>query len=206
MKDPPLVHQDASVCKTYPFIYDGTSFFYTGGESSVSNVVPVTVNANVATDQLLQAIPIPPNSLNVVGHVLDIWTAGVYTTTAANASTITVKAKLCTVSGCGSGTVITLATFTSTANAGGQTNNAFSAQLFSTTQTGGASSVFEAHGNLTVDLTAAVASQVFGDANTAVTSAIDTTGQLFLQITAAFSVASGSNSWSNRQLVAETIN
>jgi len=200
MKDPPLTHLDASVCRVYPFIYDGTSLFYIGGESAESNVTPVTVNANVATDQLLQAIPIPSNSLNIVGHTLDIWTAGVYTTTAANTSTVTVKAKLCTVSGCGSGIVITLATFTSTANAGGQTNNAFSAQLFSTTQTGGASSVFEAHGNLTVDLTAAVASQVFGDANTAVTSAIDTTGPLFLQITAAFSVASGSNSFTGRQL------
>lgn len=202
MKDPPLTHLDASVCKVYPFVYDGTSLFYTGGESTESNVTPVTVNANVATDQLLQAIPIPSNSLNVVGHTLNIWTAGVYTTTAANTSTITIKAKLCTVSGCGSGTVITLATFASTSNAGGQTNDPFSMQLFSTTQTGGASSVFEAHGNLTVDLTAAVASQVFGDANTAVTSAIDTTGPLFLQITAAFSVASGSNSFTGRQLQA----
>ena len=33
MIDPPLVQTKASLCRTFPFIYDGTNFFYLGGPS-----------------------------------------------------------------------------------------------------------------------------------------------------------------------------
>jgi hypothetical protein len=171
------------------------------------NVTPVTVNANVTTFQNLQAFTIPANTLNIVGRTLRVSTAGTYTTPAANASAITYTVKLCTVSGCGSGTVVTVITFTSSAQAGSQTTDPWNSIAMITTQTAGASSVFESHGNFTIDLTGVgVASSVFPDSNSAVSSAIDTTGQLFLQTTCAFSVASASNTCVGRQMILEVLN
>ncbi len=171
------------------------------------NGTPVTVSANVATDQLLQACSIPANILNAASKTLRIWTAGIFTTTAANTSTITIKAELCTVSGCGSGTVLAIANLVSGANAGGQTNNGWNLDWMNTTQTTGASAAFESHGNLKIDLTGvAAADSIYTDANTATIGTINSTVALFLQITGAFSVASGSNSFTARQLVVDSIN
>ncbi len=149
------------------------------------------------------AVTIPANQFNVVGRTLKVWLAGVYSTPAASTATITLKLKLCTVSGCGSGTVITLGTWTSSANPGTVTNNEWNVQADISTQTAGSSSVYESHGNMVIDLgaTPGLADSIFSDTNTAVSSAIDSTGNLFLQSTIAFSAASGSNSATARQLV-----
>lgn len=170
-----------------------------------ANVTPVTVNANVTTDQNLMAFSINANTLNLVSRTLRVSMAGIYTTAAANTSTISVKVKLCSVSGCGSGFVTTIASFVSTANAGGVTNLPWNANLLSTTQTAGATAVFEAHGALTIDLTSAVASSVFPDTSTAVSASADTTSGLNLQVTAAFSSASASNTFTERQLTVELL-
>jgi fibronectin-binding autotransporter adhesin len=172
-----------------------------------TNVTPVTVSANVATDQLLMAATLPAGTLNRVGRSIRIWLAGVYSTPAASSATINIKAKLCTVSGCGSGTVISLASITSSANPGTVTNNAFNLSLVSTTQTAGASAAFEAHGVMGIDLGAltTAADSFFSDTNTATVGTIDSTAQLFLQITGAFSAASASNSLTQRQMISETI-
>ena len=173
------------------------------------NVTPVTVSAAVATDQNLMALTIPANTLNIVGRTLHIWVAGTYSTPASSTATVNLKAKLCSVSGCGSGTVVNLASITSSANPGSVTNNPFNLQLYSTTQTAGTSSVYEAHGSMQIDLGAATTSALssFGDTNTALSSpVIDSTAQMFLQITVAFSAASTSNSAKERQLVVEVLN
>lgn len=163
------------------------------------NVTPVTVSANVATDQNLMTCTLPANTLNSVGKTLRIWLSGVYSTEAANTSTLTIKAKL------GS---ITLATITTSANAGGVTTRAFNESLLSTTQTAGTSAVFEAHGNLAADLTVAVsADSIFTDTNIAVSSTLDSTASQTLQITGTFSVAgvAAGNIFTQRQLIAETV-
>jgi hypothetical protein len=123
-------------------------------------------------------------------------------------ATITQKLKLCTVSGCGSGTVVTLATYGSSANPGSVTNNQVNSLTFVTTQGAGASSVQESHGNMVIDLGASptIADSTFADTNTATTGAIDSTVQLFLQVTGTFGVASASNSMTQRQLVVEVLN
>jgi hypothetical protein len=174
-----------------------------------SNVTPVTVNANTVSDQNLMTCTVAAGSLNSAGRAVQIQSAGVYSTPAASTSTITLKVKLCTVSGCGSGTVLTLFNQTSTALGAIQaTNNPFSLNVMSTTQTAGASAVFEAHGTMTVDVSAlaAAAEAVFADNNTATIGTIDSTAQLFLQITIAFSSASGSNSATQRQGTYWTLN
>jgi hypothetical protein len=108
------------------------------GAWNCTNVTPVTVSTNVATDQNLMNCTIPAGTLNRVGRALEIWLAGVYSTGPANASKITIKAKLCTVYGCGSGTVITLASITSGANGTGVTTLPFNSSATSMLQTAGA--------------------------------------------------------------------
>jgi len=172
------------------------------------NVTPVTVSANVSTDQNGMAITITAGALNAVSRTLLIQLAGVYSTPAASTTALTHKLKLCTVSGCGSGTVVTLASWTSSALGGVQaTNNPYNVTLNSSTQTAGASAAFEAHGNLTIDVAAlaSAAEAVFADNNTATVGTIDSTAQLFLQHTIAFSAASGSNSATDRQMIADTV-
>lgn len=187
----------------------GASWQSVGGSFSCVNVTPVTVNANTAADQILQACSIPAGTLNTIGKTLSIQSAGVYSTPAASTTTVNLKVKLCTVSGCGSGTVITLASLTSAALSAIQaTNDPFNVQMFSSTQTAGASAAFEAHGNLTIDISAltTAAEGTYADGNTATVGTIDSTGALFLQVTGAFSAASASNSMTHRMLTIESIN
>jgi hypothetical protein len=189
---------------------NGTSAF-TGAWSCV-NITPVTTSGGaVTTDQNMLACTIPAAALNRVGRSLRIHTAGTYSTAAASSSAMTIEAKLCTVSGCGSGTVVDLCDITSSAlGAITIANNTWTLDCLASTQTAGASSVYERSGNFTIDLGVlnTAPDSVFLDPNaTAVTApVIDDTAQLFLQITGAFSAASASNIFIGRQLIAETIN
>jgi hypothetical protein len=91
------------------------------------------------------------------------------------------------------------------------TNNPFNVLAHSGVQTAGATAAFEPHGNLTIDVSAlaSAAEAVFADNNTGTVvgagGAIDTTGQLFLQTSVAFTVASASNVATGRELVAESV-
>jgi hypothetical protein len=173
------------------------------------NVTPVTVAANVTTDQNLMSCTMAANLLNVVGRTIHVHAAGVYSTAAASTAQITAKAKLCTVSGCGSGTVITLVSMqTAALGAVSVTNNNWNLDFYSTTQTAGATAAFEAHGQFVIDPGAAstAADAIYADTNATTVSSIDTTGGLFLQITYAYSAGSTSNSVSQRQGIAEVLN
>src|SRR5882757_518333 len=178
-----------------------------GGFTS-TNVSPVMVNANTTSDQNGMAITVTAGALNSLSRSLLVQLAGVYSTPVASTAILTHKLKLCTVSGCGSGTVLTLATWTTSALGGIQaTNNPYNATLNTTTQTAGASATFETHGNLMIDLAAlaSAAEAIFADNNTATVGTIDSTVQLFLQHTVAFSAASASNSATDRQLIADSV-
>jgi hypothetical protein len=184
------------------------------GEMTVSrtlcvNVTPVTVAASVTSDQLLQACSINANTLNVVGHTLKVTTAGVYSTATASVASLTFKVKLCTVSGCGSGTVITpLNAATGATAALTASNLQFLEEGYISTQTAGASSAYEAQGKLTIDTsaTATVSESIYPAANTATVGTIDSTGALFIQVTVAASAASTSNSFVGRHLIVELVN
>lgn len=174
------------------------------------NVTPVTSSGGaVTTDQNLMACTVPAGILNITatpGREIEIFAAGVYSIPAATTPTITVKVKLCSVSGCGSGNVTTLANITTTASVASITNNPFNFSGYAATQTGGATSAFEAHGTLNIDLSAAVTAAVstFLDTNTATVTgtpaALDITAQTFLQITISFSVANAGNVATQRHL------
>jgi hypothetical protein len=173
------------------------------------NVTPVTVAANVTSDQNLQACSLNANVLNAVGHTLKVRTAGVFSTAPASIASLTFKVKLCTVSGCGSGTVITPLNATTGATAAlSATNLQWLEDGYISTQTTGASSAYEAQGTLTIDTsaTATVSESVYPAANTATVGTIDSTGALFLQVTVAASAGSTSNSFTGRQLIVELVN
>ena len=173
------------------------------------NVTPVTVAANVTSDQLLMACSINANLLNVVGRTLRVYVAGVFSTAAASTASLTFKVKLCTVSGCGSGTVIApISTATGATAALTASNLSFSQTSYISTQTAGATAAFEAHGFLDIDLsaTAATSLSVYQDTNTATVGTIDSTAADFIQITCAASAASTSNSFTERQLIVTALN
>jgi hypothetical protein len=180
---------------------------------TVVNVTPVTVSANVTTDQNLMVFTLPANCLNVVGRTLRIFVAGVYSTAAASTAQMTLKVKICSVSGCGSGNVASVISIQSAAlGTLTITNNAWNGTFYVTTQTAGATGAWEAHGALGIDegALATAADSFFNDSNIATVtgspSAIDTTAQNFLQVTFAFSAASASNSVTQRQLVIDSVN
>lgn len=173
------------------------------------NVTPVTVNTSTTNDQNLMAVSLNANLLNVAGRTFKIWLAGVYSNVVTAQPTVTLKIKLCTVSGCGSGTVITPISIASTVtSATAVTNLAANLTAYISTQTAGASSAYEAHGSLAIDLgtTNLTADSIFADTNTATVGTIDSTGALFLQAAVAFSGASASNSFTARQLIVEALN
>jgi hypothetical protein len=175
------------------------------------NVTPVTTaGGSVTTDQNMQACTVPAATLNLIGKTLKVHSAGVYSTAAASTTAVSIETKLCTVSGCGSGTVVDVCDITSAA-IGTLTisNDTWMTDCILSTQTAGASSVYERSGMLAIDLVVSnlAADSVFLDSNaTAVTApVIDNTGGLFLQIAVAFTVASASNVATGRSLVVESI-
>jgi hypothetical protein len=182
-------------------------------QSKCSNVNPVTSSGGaVTTDQNLMSCTLSPNDLNWAGsngsggRILNIFLAGVYSTPAASTTTVNLKVKLCSVSGCATGNVATLLSITSSALGTVQaTNNPFSLIGYSTTQTSGTNMAYEAHGFLTIDIAAlsTAAESVFADNNTATVTGtpagLDGSTSLFLQVSVAFSVANASNLATQRQ-------
>lgn len=160
-----------------------------GAGSSVTSTTPVTVNTNSTSDQQLIELSLGAGYFNSSKQPFLFDGAGVYTTQTAQTPTITLKIKLCTVSGCGSGTVVTLISIVSTATIAAVTNNNWNLAILGYTATTGATGNLEIHGPLAVDLGAltTTADSVFVDTNTAVSGNIDLTAALFVDFTIAFS-------------------
>jgi hypothetical protein len=165
--------------------------------SASSNLTPVTVSANTTSDQSLQEVALSAGALNASLAATIIHGSGRVTIGLAQTPTLTFKAKLCTVSGCGSGTVVTLASITSGATLAA-TNNGWNLQLMVGTAATGSTGNLWVHGapGLTVDIGAlpGTAATTYTDLNTAVTSNIDLTAALFVDFTVATSAGSALNS------------
>jgi hypothetical protein len=157
------------------------------------------VNANTTGDQTLQELALPAGLLNTLNQPTLIRSAGIMTIGAAQTPALTFKAKLCTVSGCGSGTVITLASMVSAASVTA-TNNGWTINLLSITTATGASGTIFTHGYTAVDIGALTSTPatVYTDTNTATSSAIDLTAALFIDFTIATSAGSTTNSFSGQ--------
>lgn len=169
--------------------------------TSVTNTTPVTANANSTAEQFLMELALGAGYLNSSGQPFLINGAFVYTTPAAQTPTITITARLCTVSGCGSGTNRVLASIVSTATLASVTNNTINVSLVAINHATGATGTLEVHGPMSIDLGAltTTADSIFNDVNTAVTGTIDLTAALFVDFTVTFSTnAAGANSITQR--------
>jgi hypothetical protein len=181
--------------------YDGTGNFSAPPAASAvpaaSNLTPVTVSANTTADQTLQEIALTAGALNTVKAANLIHGSGRFTIAALQTPTLTFKAKLCTVSGCGSGTVVTLATITSGATLA-STDQGWNLQLMAGTSASGTTGNLWVHGapGLTVDIGALPGSAAtpYTDTNTAVSGNIDLTAALFVDFTVATSSGNAGNS------------
>ena len=164
--------------------------------AAASNLTPVTVSANTTADQTLQEVTLTAGFFNTVKAANIIHGSGRLTIAIAQTPTLTFKAKLCTVSGCGSGTVVTLASITSGASIAA-TNNGWNLQLMAGTVSTGATGTLEVHGapGLVVDIGAlpGTAATPYTDTNTTVSAPIDLTAALFVDFTIATSVGNTGN-------------
>ncbi len=100
----------------------GSTLSATGGGSgvpAVGNTTPVTVNANITTDQLLQELHPANGSFNTANMVIRFHQSGIFTTASLSTPALTVKVKLCSSSNSGRitlSTITTSATVTATNN------------------------------------------------------------------------------------------
>src|ERR1019366_2800745 len=166
------------------------------GSVAQSNITAVTANANSTGLQQLQEIALPAGYLNTLAMPVVFHTSGIFSTTLTPSVTLTER--LCTVSGCGSGTVIPLAVITSATTVTG-TNNQFNVNFACGTKTIGATGNLICHGFGAIDLTAgSVVSTVYTDANTATSSNIDLTAALYFDTFVTFSTGSASNTMTDQ--------
>jgi hypothetical protein len=165
------------------------------------NVTPATNNTNTTSDQNEMTCLFAANDLNFLLRHIHVRAKGVFTT--AGTYTVNIKLKACSVGGCATGTALNLVNITAGATAAAVTNNPWTFDADVTTQTAGASGVFEASGELKIDLSSAntAAASVYPDTNTATIGTIDQTGPIYFQLTFAFGTASGANSVTQRQMV-----
>jgi hypothetical protein len=188
---------------TLPLIQMNTAVqLSTGGGTTgngITNTTPVTVAANSTSDQQLMELALTSAYLNSTTPI-HFFAAGLYSTGTAQTPTLQFKVKLCTVSGCGSGTVVTLYNDTTTATTALVTNQPWNITLNSVTVTTGASGTLEIHGNMAVDLgaLATTSDTIYADETTAVSSAINLTGLLYLDVTVATSTGNTGNSITQR--------
>lgn len=170
-----------------------------------TTLVPVTVsNPTAATDTIMMAVPLGANYFNNVSQVYHIIASGVLTTTAASVPAITITPKICSVAGCGSGTVTPLAAIQSSAlNTTAITNATWKEDLDLVVVATGASCNFLVKGVLIIDTSATVTqtpNSIFTDSNTAVTSPNQIcTNALFLDFFVQQSTTGASNSYKQLQ-------
>jgi hypothetical protein len=157
---------------------------------SYAKATAVTVNANVTTDQNLMAFSLAPGALNAIDKLIHVAGSGIYTTL-TSAPTVTLKVKLCTVSGCGSGTVITACSWTTQATTAAVTNSWYIDNCDIGTISAGATGTVIGKGRADVQIgaTAGVrAPEIDVETNNAASAAVDLTAALFVQISITFSV------------------
>jgi len=168
------------------------------GLSAQVNTVAVTASANSTSEQALQEISLPAGYLNTLNQPFLIHGSGVFSTGTAQTPTLTFKAKLCTVSGCGSGTVIQLVGsggITTSATIALVSNNSWNLNLVAIPNLAGSSGTLVTHGPLAIDLGSLTTSPdtVFNDLTTAASSAIDLTAALFVDFSVQTSTGNTGN-------------
>lgn len=159
--------------------------------------VPITTGNFTALLAATTDIAIPANLLNTNPAKLRCHGDGTYVNAAA--SVLNVDIQLCTVSGCGSGTVVAPAgcSVTSTNQANNLTNGQWTLDCtLTTTSTLGSAGTFMAKSTLNINLAATTAGpqSVFDDTAVAVSAAVDETVVEFVNPAFKFTTANAGNS------------
>jgi hypothetical protein len=168
------------------------------GQYSGTTSVGITDTAFHALIAAASDIQIPANFANINPRKLWIHGSGVYTNAAA--SLLNAEVMLCTVSGCGSGTVVAPAgcAVTTTNQANNLTNGQFKIDCYlTTTSTVGSAGTFTAKATVCANLGAATsaADSCFEDTSAgAASSAVDETVAEFINIAFKFSTSNAGNS------------
>lgn len=159
--------------------------------------------ANVTTDQQLTEFGMQPNTLIKKGKTLIVKGAGTYSLGAA--SVVTIKVKICTIAGCGSGTVVTPCTWVTGSNANTSVVSSFNFEcIVGTSTSSAANSKVLGHGILGIEVGASnvTALTMFGDATTAESAVIDLTAADFIDTTVTFATANASNTMTQQTSLA----
>jgi hypothetical protein len=159
---------------------------------SVTNIIP-----GAGTDTKVVEFGLPSAFLNQQGRTLRFNTQGIYTTAVSQTPTIQWKVKLCTVSGCGSGTVVTGIAFAATGATNASVTNQWKNYVDLGTDTTGTVGKVFFHGT-SYTITGATGGTTLPagttDTNaTANATTIDLTGALFLDLQVNMSTNAGSN-------------
>lgn len=162
------------------------------GFAAVSNTV---INPTAATDTKLQEISLPAGYLNSSAKSLNIFAKIIQSTGTTQTPTVTYKIKLCTVSGCPSGTVLTLATFGPSGAMTASTNETTLIHFAISTTATGATGTVESGGFALINTSSTTAlgtgAVPWNDVNNAVSGSIDLTAALFLDVVGQMSAQSG---------------
>ena len=161
---------------------------------STTYTTTAQATANVTTDQNLVNFGLQPSTLTKVGKTLIVKGSGTYSLGAA--STVTIKVKVCAVSGCASGNVVTPCTWATASNANVGVVSSFNFEcVVGLSTVSGVNSKLLGHGTLGVQVGAAntAALAVFGDVTTAETAIFDATVTQFVQTTVTFATANAGN-------------
>lgn len=154
------------------------------------------------------AISIPASVANIAGKRIRVHGSGVYTNAAA--SLLNADIALCTVSGCGSGTVVAPAgcVVTSTNQANNLTNGQFTFDCTFTTATTGAAGTLMAKATAGFNLGAATTAvqSIFADTATAASAAVDLTVAEFVHPRFKFTTSNAGNSATLQEVSVEVLN
>jgi len=143
---------------------------------------------------------IPSGAINAAKHRIEVELAGVY---GANATdTLQVQVKLCQVSGCGSGTVVALAT-TGTVTMAAATAQGWSLRIGCNVFTSGASGTVDCQGIPGALFFSALTTVIVDDVVNAGTSTISTTVDEFLSASATWSSTNAANTITMRNFSAK---
>lgn len=206
-----LINLATQVTGVLPIANGGTgtaTASVTEGFATTSNTV---INPAATTDTELAEFALPAGYLNTANKSLTIFAKVVQSTGTSQTPTVTYRIKLCTVSGCGSGTVLTMLAFGNGGTMTASTTEFSEITGHIATVTAGSSGTLETAGFALINTSSinknAIGGSMVNDNVTAVSSTIDLTAALFLDVTGQFSTQSGTkNGMVARLVTAKPVN
>lgn len=206
-----LINLATQVTGVLPVANGGTGTATASVTQGFAVTSTTVLNPAATTDTKLAELALPAGYLNSTAKSLHLVAKVIQSTGTSQTPTVTYKWKLCTVSGCGSGTVLTLITHGASGAMTASTTE--SSELIDeiSTVTTGSSGTVESAGLALINVSTTTALQtgatVFVDTNNAVSSTIDLTAALFLDLDGQFSTQSGTkNGMVARLVLAHPVN